>query len=213
MAELSLKATSRTLSTKGAKNKLRKDGFVPGIFYSTEVEPLPICVSEISLKPFVYTSEGHIVSLSIDEKEPQRAIMKEVQFHPITDRIIHFDLLGLTAGHKITVQVPVLLVGAPIGIREGGILQQQLHKIDVECLPKDIPENIKINIADLHIGNSVHVKDLKIENAKIVTNDDVIIVSVDKVRASAESETATAEAGAAKEPEVIGKGKSEEDGE
>ena len=212
MAEISLSAKTRELSTKGTKNKLRREGFVPGIFYSSENQPVPIVVSELGLKPFVYTSENHIVKLNIDEKKEQNAILKDIQFHPITDRIVHFDLLGLTKGHKLTVQVPVNLVGDPIGVREGGVLQQSLYKLDVECLPKDMPEHIAIEIANLGIGDSIHIKDIEVENIKILNNEQAIVVSVEKTRGSSDSsgeEIDGLEESA--EPEVINKGKSDEE--
>jgi len=212
MAELSLKAKSREVTTKGARNKMRKSGVVPGVFYSTESEPVSISATELGLKPFVYTSEGHIVDLTIDDKEPQKAILKDVQFHPITDRIIHFDLLGLTAGHKITVQVPVVLTGSAIGVKEGGVLVQQLHKVDLECLPKDIPDHIELDIEDLSIGMAKHIKDLEFAKGKFIANDDVMVVSVEKTKGASEDEAAAAEEESA-EPEVINKGKSEEEGE
>lgn len=218
MAELSLHVESRELSTKGAKNKLRKEGFVPGVLYSTETEPTPITVAEVALKPFVYTAETHIINLSIDDKDSQRAILKDIQFHPITDRIVHVDLLGLTAGHRITVPCPVVVTGTPKGVREGGILNVHIRKLEVECLPKDLPESIEIDVAELNIGDSVHVKDIEIEDIKFVVPDETILVSVDKARAVEEEATEDGvleelDADASAEPEVINKGKDEEAGE
>ncbi|MBU1099916.1 MAG: 50S ribosomal protein L25 [Bacteroidetes bacterium] len=214
MAELSLNVQSRELSTKGANNKLRRDGFVPGILYSTETEPTAITVSEVSLKPFVYTSETHIISLNIDNKDSQKAILKDIQFHPITDRIVHVDLLGLTAGHKIIVPCPVVLNGTSKGVREGGMLNVHVHKLEIECLPKDLPESIDIDISNMMMGDAVHVEDLNIEGIRFVVPGETIIVSVEKARGA---EDVTAEDGAIDgsiEPEVIAKGKSdEEDGE
>lgn len=218
MAELSLKVKSRERSTKGELNRFRKDGFVPGVYYSTEVEPVSILASEISLKPLIFTSETHIINLSVDDKEPKSAILKDVQFHPITDRIVHFDLLGLTKGHKITVPVPVILTGTAVGVKdEGGILQHQSHKLDVECLPKDLPDHIEVNVDHLKIGMSVQVKDIELENLKIVNHENTIIVSVEKTRVMEVEEVDEIEGVEGEEdsvePEVISKGKSEEDGE
>lgn len=211
MSEISIKARKRTLSTKSVVNKLRKEGNVPGIFYAKGIEPIPIYLPEISLKPLVYTSETHIVNLTIDETETRKSILKGVQFDPVTDRIIHCDFMGISLDQKIEIEVPVVLEGTPKGIKEGGLLQHQMHRLQISCLPTNIPEHITINISDLGIGDSIHVKDLKLENIKVLHNDDVIIVSVIHPRATAEPVTPVEGEEAAKEPEVIAKGKVEEE--
>lgn len=215
MSEISIKAKKRILSTKGAVNKLRRNGEVPGIFYSKGVEPIPISVPEISLNPLVYTSETHIVNLEIENDENKKSILKNIQFDPVTDKIVHFDLLGISLDQKIEIEVPISVEGQAKGIKEGGILQQSMHKLHVSCLPGDIPEHITINVANLGVGDSVHVKDLSLPNVEILHNDDVIIVSVVMPRAQAET-TATAIEGAGEEkmePEVISKGKQTEEEE
>ena len=214
MSEITIKAKRRTISTKGAVNQLRRDGEVPGIFYAKDVEPIPLSLPELSLKSLVYTSETHIVNLKIDEAEEKKSILKNVQFDPVTDRIVHFDLLGISLDQEIEIEVPVVLVGQAKGVREGGIIQHTMHKLAVSCLPNNIPEHISIDIADLGIGDSVHVNDLKIENVKFLQNEDVIIVSVVTPRAVQEPTAAVEETGEeATEPEIIGKGKGEEESE
>lgn len=215
MSEISIKAKKRILSTKGAVNKLRRNGEVPGIFYSKGVEPIPISVLEISLNPLVYTSETHIVNLEIENDENKKSILKNIQFDPVTDKIVHFDLLGISLDQKIEIEVPISIEGQAKGIKEGGILQQSIHKLHVSCLPVDIPEHITINVANLGVGDSVHVKDLSLPNVEILHNDDVIIVSVVMPRAQVETTTTAIEgAGEEKmEPEVISKGKQTEEEE
>ncbi|MBS3945773.1 MAG: 50S ribosomal protein L25 [Melioribacter sp.] len=215
MSEISIKAKKRILSTKGAVNKLRRNGEVPGIFYSKGVEPIPISVLEISLNPLVYTSETHIVNLEIENDENKKSILKNIQFDPVTDKIVHFDLLGISLDQKIEIEVPISIEGQAKGIKEGGILQQSIHKLHVSCLPVDIPEHITINVAKLGVGDSVHVKDLSLPNVEILHNDDVIIVSVVMPRAQVETTTTAIEgAGEEKmEPEVISKGKQTEEEE
>lgn len=215
MSEISIKAKKRILSTKGAVNKLRRNGEVPGIFYSKGVEPIPISVPELSLNPLVYTSETHIVNLEIENDETKKTILKNIQFDPVTDKIVHFDFLGISLDQKIEIEVPISVEGQAKGIKEGGILQQSMHKLHVSCLPGDIPEHITINVANLGVGDSVHVKDLSLTNVEILHNDDVIIVSVVMPRAQAET-TAAAIEGAVEEkmePEVISKGKQAEEEE
>jgi large subunit ribosomal protein L25 len=208
MSEISINAKARELSTKSTVNKLRKAGDVPGIFYSRTDAPIPIAVSAMDLKQLVYTSETHLVNLNIDSSESKKAILKNVQFDPVTDKVIHFDFLGISLDQEIEIEVPVSLVGQAKGIKEGGIIQHTMHKLLVSCLPGNIPEHINIDVTELGIGKSVHVKDLNIENVKIRHNDDVIIVSVVMPRAQVETTaTAVTEGEEKTEPEVISKGK------
>ncbi|MFA3782566.1 50S ribosomal protein L25 [Melioribacteraceae bacterium 4301-Me] len=215
MSEINLTVKKRELFTKGANNKLRKRGFVPGIFYSKGMEPIPIYASEGSLKPLIYTSETHIVNLKIDEGEEIKSILKDVDFDPVTDKIIHFDLLGIQVGQELELEVPVVLEGQAKGIKEGGVVQHQLHKLLVACLPKYIPEHITIDISNLGIGDSIHVKDIQIENVKVLNPPEVIVVSINIPRAAAVETATTAQTTTAEpsEPEVISKGKAEKEEE
>lgn len=213
MSEISIQAKRRTLSTKSTITQMRKNGEVPGIFYSKNVDPIPLSLPELSLKPLVYTSETHIVNLVIDKSEEKKSILKNVQFDPVTDRIVHFDLLGISLDQEIEIEVPIVLEGQSIGVREGGIIQQAIHKVTVLCLPTNIPEHISIDITNLGLGDSVHVGDLKMENVKFLQNEDVQLVAVTVPRAAQET-TATDETGEERtEPEVISKGKAAEEEE
>lgn len=214
MLEINLDVVKRTRTNKGAVNQMRREGKVPGVFYVKGEDPLTFVVSEKELKPLVYTAETRIVNLKVDDAEPRRAVLRDIQFDPVTERILHIDLMGLTAGQSLHLQIPILLEGSAKGIKEGGILQHQLHKIDIECLPRHIPQHIAVEISDLGIGDSIHVSDLELENMKILTNEDVTIVSVIQPRVVVEEEPALEEEIGEEEqaqPEVIGKGKPEEE--
>lgn len=210
MSEITVQAQKRQVTTKSAITQMRKKGNVPGIFYSKGVEPVPIELPEISLKPLVYTSETHIVNLKIEDQEV-KSILKGVQFDPVTDRIIHCDFQGISADQEIEIEVPVVLVGQAKGIKEGGLLQQSVHKLTVSCLPSYIPEHISIDITNLGLGNAIHVKDINIPNVKLLQNEDVIVVSIVSPKAQAEATTLPGEE--IKEPEVIAKGKQTEEEE
>jgi large subunit ribosomal protein L25 len=214
MSEISVKAKKRALSTKGVVNKLRREGNVPGIFYQKGIEPIPIYLTEGSLKPLVFTAETHIVNLTIDENEEVKSIVKNVQFDPVTDKVIHFDLLGISADQELEIEVPILLEGQPKGVREGGIIQHTMHRVQISCLPADIPDHIAINISELSLGDAIHVGDLKLDRVKMLHHDDAIIVSVVMPRAIVEPVAAEAVPGAeSTEPEVITKGKQTEEEE
>jgi large subunit ribosomal protein L25 len=203
MADYSLAAKKRVKSTNGAVNQMRRDGEIPGVYYAKGKEAVAISVKENSFKPLVYTSETHMVNLTIDSEAPVRCVVKDVQFHPVTDRIIHFDLQGVSADELITLEVPVVLSGKAVGVNDGGVLTQVLHKLEVECLPKYVPEHLEVEVTNLHLGKSIHVGDLKFENISILNAADAIVVTVTAPR----GEEVTTEP---VETEVIGKGKSED---
>jgi len=194
MAELTLRAEKREVSTQGALKQLRKEAKVPGIYYTSDSTPLSISVEEKELKKFVYTKETNIALLDMDGQEPLRAIVKEVQFDPLTDKIVHFDLQGMTVGQTLQLEIPVSLEGQPVGVREGGVLQQFMYKLDVECLPKNIPDRITLDVSELHIGDSILVRDLSFDDFDILNADTVMVVSVAQAR-SIEEETTGEEEG------------------
>lgn len=214
MSEISIQAKRRTISTNGTVKSLRREGKLPGIYYVKGEEPIPIAVEEKALKPLVYTSKTHIIDLKIDDKETKKSILKDVQFDPLTDRIVHFDLLGISLDKEIEIEVPVMLEGQAKGIKDGGIIQHTMHKLLVSCLPGNIPQHISLDISNLGIGDSIHVGDLSLDNVKILNNQDVVIVAVVVPRAAVETPTVEAAAVEEKaEPEVISKGKTTEEEE
>ncbi|NOX17957.1 MAG: 50S ribosomal protein L25 [Chlorobi bacterium] len=207
MAEIVINAEKRELSTKGYLNTLRKNSKVPGVYYTQQEEPLNIAISEYDINRLVFTTEMNVVNLKIDEKEAGVCVLKDVQFDPLTDKVIHFDFHGVTVGQEFELQIPVSLVGQAPGVREGGMLEQFLHKLDIACLPKYIPQQLEIDVSELNLGDSVHVKDLNFENVRIINPAEVIVVTVSKTReAMATDEVEEDAEEAATEPEVIGKG-------
>ncbi len=211
MEKVTLKANARKSITKAAKNELRREGKVPGIYYSKHDEPVSIEVSEKIINPLVYTTETHLISLEIEGSGNHDCVIKDVQFDPLTDKIVHFDLQGLTSGEKFQLEVPIQYTGSPIGVKEGGVLQTFLHKLDIECLPADIPQHVEINIQDLKIGGAIHVSDLNLEGITILNSEDSVIISVTHPKAEKEEVPAEGAEETAEEPEVIGKEKSEEE--
>lgn len=212
MATMNLTAQKRDDVSNSATKTLRKKGIVPGVFYYRDASPVSISVKDTALKPFVYTSEVRIINLQIEGTDKaQNCILKDVQFDPVSDRPIHFDLLGISENEKIKVEIPLKMVGSPVGVKDGGIIQQSVHSIEIECLPGDIPAHIDVNIEALKIGDSIHVGDIETKNFEILDNADTTIVAVvppavEKTETPAEGEAASAE------PEVITKGKKEEEG-
>jgi large subunit ribosomal protein L25 len=211
MEKVVLEAKKRTKINKASRSALRKEGRVPAIYYSKHHDPLAIDLSERALKPLVFTSKTHLLSLNLEGQEELECIIKDVQFDPVTEKIVHVDLLGLKKGEKIQIEVPVQLVGTPAGIKEGGVLQHTLHKIEIECLPVNIPEHVEINVSDLKLGHSIHAGDLKFDNFVVLNSSESIIASV--THPKVEKEATPAEGEETKEPEVITKGKAEKEEE
>lgn len=216
MASIDLNAQKRENLAISYTKAGRKKGIIPGVFYYKGHPSIPIAVKEVALNPFVFTSEVCIINLLLSETgESYKCILKDVQFDPISDKPIHFDLLGISEDEKIKLEIPVQLVGTPQGVKDGGIIQHTIHKLEVICLPKDIPSHIDVNIESLMIGDAIRASDIKTENYEIITNADATIVSVvpptvEKVEEVVSEEAAEAESA---EPEVISKGKKEEEGE
>lgn len=212
MATVNLSAQKREDLGNSTTKNARKKGFIPGVFYFKNSPAVAISVKDTALNPFVYTSEVRIINLQIEGSDKaQNCILKDIQFDPVSDKPIHFDLLGISENETIKVEVPIKLVGAPIGVRDGGVIQHVLHSLEVECLPANIPAHIDVEIGALAIGDAIHIGDLKIESVEIHGNPTSTIVAVvppavEKVEgAAAEGETAAAE------PEVIAKGKKDEE--
>lgn len=213
MAEVTLQAEIRDI--KGKKvNTLRRKGKVPGIFYLHGEKNLSIAIPEKSILKLINSTETNLINLKLDDGTEQKCILKDWQLDPVTDRPIHVDLQGIRLDEKITIEVPVILTGGiPQGVKDGGMLQHIVHKLKISCLPKYIPQHIEINTENLQINQSIHVKDLQIENYTILENENTTLVAVLPPlveKAAAEVAPVTEEV---TEPEVVSKGKKAAEGE
>ncbi|HQF43892.1 MAG TPA: 50S ribosomal protein L25, partial [Ignavibacteriaceae bacterium] len=171
---------------------------------------IPVEVEERLVNPLVFTAKTHLITLNVDKENEFECIIKDVQFDPVTDRIVHVDFLGLQKDEKIQLEIPVQLVGSAIGIKEGGVLQHILYKILIECLPSNIPAHIEIDITNLKLGQAIHVSDLSSEKYTILNSPESMIASVTHPRV--EKEAAPVEEGTEPaEPEVIAKGKQDKE--
>jgi len=207
MEKVVIEAQKRVKIDKASRSALRKEGKVPAIFYSKHHEPMPVQFSERSIHPYVFTAKTSLITLNVEGNEELDCIIKDVQFDPVSEKIVHIDLLGLKKGEKIQIEVPVQLVGNAIGIKEGGILQHTLHKVQIECLPVDIPEHLEIDVTDLKLGHAIHAGDLKFDNFILLNSPEAIIAAVTHPKIEKEETPAAGETPEAVEPEVISKGK------
>jgi len=207
MKKVVIEAQKRDKIDKASRSALRKEGKVPAIFYSKHHEPLPVQFSERAIHPLVFTSKTSLITLNVEGHEELDCIIKDVQFDPVTEKIVHIDLLGLKKGEKIQIEVPVKLIGNAIGIKEGGILQHTLHKVEIECLPSDIPEHLEIDVANLKLGQAIHAGDLKFDNFILLNSPEAIIAAVTHPKVEQVAEPVAGEVAETTEPEVIAKGK------
>jgi large subunit ribosomal protein L25 len=213
MSEIVLNAETREKKARMAK-RMRNEGLIPGVYYARGEQNLNIVVPKPSLDPLIHTKETHIVDLKLKDGSSRKCILRDVQFDPVSDRPVHFDLQGLRENEKLVIEVPIVLTGGtPKGVKDGGMVQHMIHKLRVSCLPKDIPEKIEINMADMGINDAVHVRDLSIPNVTILESLESAVVGVMPPTVVKEAEAATPAEEAILEPEVVGKGKKAEEGE
>ena len=201
MKDIEVKAQLRTECGKKAVREMRKEGLVPCNLYGEEKDKNGAPVAQALAIPFtelrkaVYTPHVYVVKLMIDGKA-HMAIMKELQFHPVTDALLHIDFYEINETKAITVGIPVKLNGLAEGVRAGGKLNLAVRKLNVTAPYKQIPEQLDIDVTALQLGKSIKVAELSFEGLEIATSKDVVVCSVKATRASrsaAAAEEAAAE--------------------
>lgn len=211
MQEITLEAEIRNEVGKRAR-RVRREGKVPGIFYLHGEDNITIAVPERSLHKFIQSAETRIINLKLSDGRTRSCILRDIQFDPLTDRPLHVDFQGLRAEEKLTLEVPIVVVGGtPKGVKEGGVLQLVMHKLRISCLPRDIPQHVAVNAENLAINQSIHVRDITVPNVSILDSLDNTIVAVIPPTVEKVAEPGVAPAEEITEPEVIGKGKKEEE--
>ncbi len=217
MERVTISVEKRLEVGKGAARSLRRKDMIPAVLYRGG-DSQPIKFSKKELLKFINSTAGQqvMVNLQFEDGTNKLALMKDYQVDPIKGELLHADFFEVSLTEKVKVSVHVSIVGEPVGVkRDGGILQYLLREIEVECLPDRIPSHIKLDISNLEIGQSLHVGDIKLEEGiKVLTDPDEVVVNV--VAPVTEEVEAPAEAAVAPEitePEVIKKGKKEEEKE
>jgi large subunit ribosomal protein L25 len=198
MKEFSVNGKVRTETGKKATKMMRKEGLVPCNLYGEKKnenglpEAMSFSVAFSDIRKAVYTPEVYVLNLTIDGKL-HKAIIKELQFHPVTDALLHADFYEINETKPITIGIPVKLNGLAQGVRDGGKLNLSIRKIEVRAPYKQIPEILNIDVTNLMLGKSIKVGDLSFEGLEIATPSQVIVCSVKATRAS-RSAAAAAEA-------------------
>lgn len=174
---------------KGASRAVRRQGNVPCVLYGHRVDPVVFQVSEKDLTPLIYTQETHVVQIDLADNSWQ-CVMKDITYHPVTERPMHADFQVLQKGEKVTLTAPVRYLGTPVGQTEGGQTNYVIYELEISCLPKDIPSHIDIDVSHLKIGDALHVSDLDYGDIEIHALPEQTLVAVLKPRALVEEEEA-----------------------
>jgi large subunit ribosomal protein L25 len=212
---VSLAASPRTTTGKGAARQARFQGKVPAVIYghgrpteSLEVEAKALEKALAGVEP-----ESTIIELTLDGKQV-KTLIREIQRHPVRPDIIHVDFYEIHAEEKVKLKIPVHLVGNPDGVRNaGGVLDQVTREVEIEVLPENIPDRVELDVTALKIGDSLHVRDLNIPNATILALPDLTIATVVPPRAEEAVVAAPEAAAEVAEPELIRKVREEAEGE
>jgi large subunit ribosomal protein L25 len=219
--EATLEAVERTARGKNESRRLRVTGKIPAVVYGVKEAGVPIAVDPKGLTKILQTELGAntLIALKLPGGGNARVLVKEYQYDPVTHKLLHADFYKVAMDKVIRVTVTVVPKGEPKGVKQqGGVLDIVHRQLELECLPADIPEHIEIDVSEMMVGQSVRVRDVA-TNAKWKAVSDpemmlmhVIIPKVEEVPATPEAVAAAAAAGPA-EPEVIKKGKKDEEGE
>ena len=197
MKEISVSGQKRATTGKKAAKELRKEGMVPCNLYGEKKgenglpEAMAFAIPAAQLRKVVYTPHVYVVNLTIDG-EAHKAVMKELQFHPTTDALLHIDFYEVSETKPITIGIPVKLNGHAQGVRDGGRLSQAVRALNVTAPYKQIPETLDIDVTELKLGKAIKVADLQFEGLEIATPAQVVVCSVKATRASRSAAAAEA---------------------
>ena len=198
MKEISVSGQKRATTGKKATKELRKEGLVPCNLYGEKKgekglpEALSFAIPAAQLRKVVYTPHVYVVNLTIDG-EAHKAVIKELQFHPTTDALMHVDFFEVNETKPITIGIPVKLSGHAQGVRDGGRLSQAVRQLNVTAPYKQMPEVLDIDVTELKLGKAIKVAELNFEGLEIATPAQVVVCSVKATRASRSAAAAAEE--------------------
>ncbi len=205
MKSITIKGSKRESVGKKATKALRNAGMVPCVVYGGD-EPISFSADEIAFKDLIYTPNVHTVVIKLDGEKIQ-AILQDIQFHPVTDRILHIDFYQIFDDKEVTMEIPVRTVGNARGVRNGGVLRIVTRRLRIKALPANLPDFIEADITEMRIGNKMYVGAVENEAYKIMHTDNTVICQVRSSRTAivdeveeeeaAEGEEVTEEAGEA----------------
>ena len=198
MKSISIKGQERESVGKVSTKAARNAGLVPCVVYGGE-QPVHFTAEEKAFKNLVYTPNVHTVAIELAGKKID-AILQDIQFDPVTDRILHIDFYQLHADKEITMDVPVKIVGTAKGVLGGGVLRLNQRKLKVRALPADLPDFVEADVTELDMGNKLYITKLKTDNYKLLNPENTVVAQVRISRAAmkAAQEAAKAEKGSGK---------------
>ena len=200
----------RSIEGSSASRRMRHAGLLPGVIYGINSDPLAVELETHAVEQVLHNhaSETILLDIDLEGEGGVSVLLKEVQHHPVSGTLLHVDLQRVAANQTLQVEVSLELVGEPEGVKLGGLLDQVMHTILVECLPADLPETVNMDVSELEIGSALHVSDLKLGNKVVILSDmDAVVASVSAPKVEQEEdENEDVEA----EPEVITEKPSEE---
>lgn len=176
MKSITIQGTKRESVGKKSTKALRDAELVPCVVYGGEA-PLNFSAEERAFKGLVYTPEAHTVSIEIDGKAIP-AVLQDIQFHPITDKILHIDFYQLSDDKPVVMEVPVRITGRSKGVVAGGVLRQSFRKLKVKAIPANLPDEIVVDVTPLRIGNKLYVGGIKTEGYSFMHPDNAVVVAV-----------------------------------
>ncbi|WP_345948802.1 MULTISPECIES: 50S ribosomal protein L25/general stress protein Ctc [unclassified Mucilaginibacter] len=186
MKSIAISGSPRENVGKRDAKELRYQGLVPAVLYGGATQT-HFSVSAADLKPVIYTPVVQFIDLDVAGTTSQ-AIIKDMQFHPLTDELLHVDFLLLDESKPVTIEIPILLTGTSPGVKMGGKLVQKLRKLRVKALPKDHLDSIEVSIEGLEVGKSVRVRDISVPNLTITNTPEDTILSITTSRALRQAE-------------------------
>ena len=214
--EIIVKATLREGRGKNDSRRARRNGQVPVTIYGGTGEAVAALATLSDLAAILRSDTGRntIFTVDIEGVEATEVMFADRQIDPVRSRLVHADFKRLVKGEKIQATVPLRLVGEPIGVREeAGVLEQIIRQVEIRCQPRDIPEHLDVDVTNLGVHDVLHISDIPAsEGVEILTEADTVIATVSVIKEEV-VEVAPVEGEAPAEPEVIGKGKKEEEGE
>lgn len=187
----SLPATNRKRSGSAALKKMRREGLIPAVLYGASEDNQNIKIETKKLVDLLHHSVGEnlLVNLEIEGGATKMAMIKDVQHDPLSSAILHADFHAVRADQQVNANVPLELTGMALGVKEGGVLQHQVHALDVQCLPKDLPDTIECDISGLAIGDAMHVRDIQLPDGVTSSLDgDVVVAIVTEPRVAGDEE-------------------------
>tara|TARA_B110000444_G_scaffold54599_1_gene50761 strand:+ start:107 stop:745 length:639 start_codon:yes stop_codon:yes gene_type:complete len=200
MKSVSIKGVARVNLGKKFAKQLRKDENVPCVIYGGNSEPMHFYAHSNEFRKIVYTADVYLIDIHIGENIV-KSIMSDIQFHPVSDKLIHIDFLKISDGQNVKINIPINIIGNALGVQNGGRMALNMRSLNVEALIDDLPEYIEVDISHLRIGQSIRVSDLKIDGVKILSKGDDVIVGIKTSRAVVEEEEEVGADGEATEGE------------